>query len=818
MRAMTALAIGMTLVLALSGCGDSGAPAPAMTSPPVATVLSGTSGPVYIATASDPANRPVTFALVGEDAADFTIDAASGAVAFAQTPDYDQPHDRDHDNEYVVTIKADNGAAIAAKTVSINVAPVTGNRPYSWTNASWGGGGYVSGLLYHPKVKDLLYARTDVGGVYRWDAAHLNWIALNDDLGRDDWQLTGILSMAVDPNNAGKLYLAAGQYLPSWGRLGAILRSSDQGATWKRTELPIHLGGNWDGRGEGERLQVDPNKGSILFLGTNQDGLYKSTDSGVTWAKVPGFAPTATTFVLFGKGGTTGQATQTLYVGTQSNSTTSLMRSTDGGATWSAVPGQPFAFMPQQAVLDDTGNLYVTFANGIGPNGITDGAVAKLDTATGTWSDITPVKSANGQTLGYSGVSVAVTKPGEVVVSTIDYWWPGDTVFLSMDGGAHWTSLKEISHLNDAGFTWLDGYYGGDLSNRMGHWMTDVEIDPFNSDNAIYNTGYGVWMTTYLTKAAPYWFFNNKGLEETVITDIDSPQSGAHLLITQGDVGGGRYSGFVPRSDNSYFVQPAQTDYAVQSATLAPNLAVRTTSAAGNGYWSGDNGRTWTKMKTSPVLSGHDVGRIAISASGTSVLWVPKGQAPAVSSDNGDTWTTTTGWPTVPSDQYFNPIPDAAADGYYYVYDYPNARLFESSDGGKTFAATITSGLPQWQGSDIVSIPGPKRRDLWIATEAGLYHIDGPTAQPVKMPGVDVAYRVTYGAPAPAKLYWSLFVWGKVGGVTGLYRSDDKGASWLRINDDLHQYGGFNDISGDPRIYGRIYLGTGGRGLIVGNP
>lgn len=36
--------------------------------------------------------------------------------------------------------------------------------------------------------------------------------------------------------------------------LSAVLRSDDQGATWKRTDLSIKLGGNADGRGEGERL------------------------------------------------------------------------------------------------------------------------------------------------------------------------------------------------------------------------------------------------------------------------------------------------------------------------------------------------------------------------------------------------------------------------------------------------------------------------------------------------------------------------------------------------------------------------------------
>ena len=41
---------------------------------------------------------------------------------------------------------------------------------------------------------------------------------------------------------------------------------------------------------------------------------------------------------------------------------------------------------------------------------------------------------------------------------------------------------------------------------------------------------------------------------------------------------------------------------------------------------------------------------------------------------------------------------------------------------------------------------------------------------------------------------------------------------WLRINDDLHQWGWTGQtITGDPRIYGRVYIGTNGRGIIYGD-
>jgi hypothetical protein len=43
------------------------------------------------------------------------------------------------------------------------------------------------------------------------------------------------------------------------------------------------------------------------------------------------------------------------------------------------------------------------------------------------------------------------------------------------------------------------------------------------------------------------------------------------------------------------------------------------------------------------------------------------------------------------------------------------------------------------------------------------------------------------------------------------------GASWVRINDDAHQFGMLGTISGDPRIYGRVYVGTQGRGIVYGD-
>ena len=205
---------------------------------------------------------------------------------------------------------------------------------YNWRTVPFGGGGFVDGFIYHPRAKNLLYARTDVGGAYRYDFAARRWIPLLDGLSHNDGDLAGVLSMAVDPNAPNKLYLACGLYLGAWARNAAVLRSDDQGASWSKTELPFKLGGNSDGRGAGDRLQVDPNAGGILFLGSNQDGLWKSADGGKSFARAPGYPATNVTLVLFDPGsGPPGVPSPTLYVGS-GDGKGGLLVSNDGGASF----------------------------------------------------------------------------------------------------------------------------------------------------------------------------------------------------------------------------------------------------------------------------------------------------------------------------------------------------------------------------------------------------------------------------------------------------------------------------------------------------
>ena len=187
---------------------------------------------------------------------------------------------------------------------------------------------------------------------------------------------------------------------------------SDQGQTWARTNVPIKFGGNEAGRGNGERMAVDPNDGRVLFLGTRKNGLWKSADGAVTWAKVTTF-PGRRAAALPRGGQAAGlerrrpeqhrvrrlrsderqpraNASRTVFAGVSVMGKPGLFRSDDAGVSWKVVPGQPTKYRPNHAVLASDGNLFVSYGTDPGPMPMVDGAVWKLDTRSGAWTDVTP--------------------------------------------------------------------------------------------------------------------------------------------------------------------------------------------------------------------------------------------------------------------------------------------------------------------------------------------------------------------------------------------------------------------------------------------
>ncbi len=117
----------------------------------------------------------------------------------------------------------------------------------------------------------------------------------------------------------------------------------------------------------------------------------------------------------------------------------------------------------------------------------------------------------------------------------------------------------------------------------------------------------------------------------------------------------------------------------------------------------------------------------------------------------------------------------------------------------------------------MVAVPGHEGH-LWITSGVGLQRSTDPAQTFAPVAGVQEAYAIGFGKPAASAKYPALYLLGKIGGKKAIYRSDDEGKTFSRINDDEHQYAGASHIAGDPRVEGRVYLGTGGRGILYGTP
>jgi xyloglucan-specific exo-beta-1,4-glucanase len=720
----------------------------------------------------------------------------------------------------------------------------TGPQPtahYRWNNVTVGGGGFSPNIIFSPLEPGLAYLRTDIGGLYRFDSGDRRWIPLQD--GMSEGNYFGVESVAMDPRDVNVVYAAVGMYGVG---PAAIMRSEDRGAHWTVVPVAFRMGGNEDGRGLGERLAVDPHDTRIVYFGSRHDGLQRSDDRGRTWRHVFAFPvsglgmpePRRThagiSFVLFdARSGADGAATRTLFAGVADNGEHHLFRSDDAGASWRAVPREPRAdLLPVRAQLDAKGTLYVAYSNGIGPNGITEGAVFKLDTATEVWRDVTPRADPKSPG-GYMGLAVDLRRPDTVLVATVDQWTGPDTIWRTTDAGAHWTSLRGLSEIDASETPFLRW---GKAEASFGWWMAGVAVDPFDSNHVVYTTGATVYATEgplTVSRSPPLlWRPWVAGIEETAILALANPPRGPPLLSGFGDLGGFVHED-LRASPASMYTNPIfnNTD-TLDYAGLAPHVMVR-------GGWaqrghaacarSEDFGKTWQPLD--PVRaefgepaqgSGRDVEPApAVSADGATFIVTTR--AALFTRDGGQSWTAVRGLP-----DFARPVADRTDAKRFYAVDPQHSQLLRSEDGGASFALLASSRLPcdpeheqptRWQvPSPLLATPG-RTGDLWLVCRHGLYHsVDGGRRFEQRRSDLNVV-ALGFGKEASEHGYPTLFAIGTRDDLTAIWRSDDAGTSWARINDAAHEYGRrFRVITGDPRVYGRVYVGTDGRGVLYGEP
>lgn len=755
-------------------------------------------------------------------------------------------------------------AAVLLGLAALSASPlaIQAQNNYSWDNVAIGGGGYITGLVAHPTQSSLIYARTDVGGAYRWNGSD-GWTPLFDWVADNNDNAFGINSLAIDTKNADVLYAASGKSIYN---TGDILKSVNRGETWTSTNLPIPILGNGAARMTGERLAVDPNNSAVVYYGSNAGGLYRSTNAtassnSIVWSTRSGVPAGddadenkknwGVTFVAIDpRGGTTNGRSNIVYAGVYGSVGGGIYKSTNGGDNWIKLGGVNVPY-PRQGKVAQDGTLYLTH----------DSGVAKIARTSTSVISIAPSESGAYNALAIDPTRSA-TQAQVIMVSRIDNW-SGLSIFRSTNDGQNWTRLTSTSTQK---VPWSTFAFAASTSSLL--------IDPSDPKRVWLGDWYAVWRTDDVTATTAAWTNYPKGHEEIVPFALTSPTSGAPLFSASADVGTLRHSSLTqfptqraetPYLDDNTSVEFCETD----GNWLARVGGMRHGTGPGGGGYSINNGASWTAFAGNFGRNGKIAVGATKQANGFPILVVaPDGANMMRSLNGGATWLPTTGGPQTPIKGFWGVTKSVlAADkvngNKFYVFknetpagQYTNGygNLYVSIDGGNSWGKVAASGQTntftyEWgfdhTEGEVRTVPG-REGEVWVTlhnssyadnTSSGLWRITGAgTASPTITKISHVArygpnpskFSFDFGKPPAGSTTPPVYVLGTVKGVAGVFRSDNAvilggsaaSASWVQIYDHAIQRKALNNDAGclvaDRQVYGRVYVSTNGRGILVG--
>lgn len=327
-------------------------------------------------------------------------------------------------------------------------------------------------------------------------------------------------AIASDPRDSNVVYAGTDS--------GGVWKSIDGGSHWKPlTDSQPSL--------QVACLTVDPNNPDVIWVGTGGDeygagtdyfgiGLLRSVDGGATWTNPPG--PWGTTDSL-GSVFVHGIAIQpgnsnVLLVLALTPNVSGVYRSSDGGATWQLVINDPNAAPP----IFDPNNGQIAYS-------YSEGAVLKSADGGATWA---PISSPPVHASALKIVTSAAN-------SSVLYTFGDNGVWKSSDAGAHWNLLRnpnvgdglfkrtiQVSPV-DPNVVFIGGLFparsinGGTTWQFPINWHADYHAFEFSKDGQkiyIGNDG-GIWSNSsasgpgMLNNVSPTWANLNGDLQTALM-------------------------------------------------------------------------------------------------------------------------------------------------------------------------------------------------------------------------------------------------------------------------------------------------------------
>ncbi|MCL2168014.1 MAG: T9SS type A sorting domain-containing protein [Lentimicrobiaceae bacterium] len=582
------------------------------------------------------------------------------------------------------------------------------------TDGGYAGIGRINCIAFHPANNNIWWVGAASGGLWVTTTNGASWECLTDD--------NGVLAVSdiiipTDFEISQTIYIATGDRDAGDNNSIGVLKSTDNGVTWKETGITYSIN---QGR-RVNRLLLDPNDNHTIIAATNV-GVFKTTDGGETWNNQ---LSTQNFIDMEFKPGDF----NTLY----GSRNAGIWKTNDGGENWQQV----IAYSQQRTEIAVTpANPEVIYA-------------IVSNSSSGLYG---VYKSTNS---GDSFEQVAGSYPNMLG------WYEGDE-----SGGQGWYDLCIAVSPTNADVVLIGGVNtwrsmnGGDTWNMVNHWYggfgvqavhADKHALVYRNDGALFEGNDGgiyispnngtIWTdkTSGMRISQMYKLGCSATVANEVITGLQDNGSklftnnnwwdiigadGMECLIDYSNVNiqyGTVYYGVIYRTTNHWgnatSIEPRDDGAWVTPYIIHPTNPQILYAGYNNLYKTVNRGNSWTQI--SNVNTSNKIRNIAICEIDPNVIYMADESSIWKTTDGGNTWSKIRSSSSITSLCVKNDDPNTV---WHTRGGYNSQRIFQSTDGGSNWV-NISAGLPEIPMYSIVyNKLGNSSEQLYVGSEVGVYY------------------------------------------------------------------------------------------------
>ena len=599
-----------------------------------------------------------------------------------------------------------DGDTVYASTFQPNL---TGGKLYKSTDAgaSWADitGTLPKGILdiaVDPSNPDTLYVTTNINGAYKSTDGGMTWAKL------ENFPDVGAYDIEVDPVDPTILYAAArGGSMPAWftaiaGDRPAGITFTDSAGVYKSTDSGLTWTQILSTSASCRAIRLHPDNRNVLFAVDLVDGLLVSTDGGNSWTSHNrGLGTAVPTSIAVGG--------DKIYVGTQGCGVYSGEFDVDSRSlAWQ--PGRSNKPVPEvyslQIMVDPTNSNRIFVSS-------YPGGLYRSDDSGATFRDkngITPsVVVDDPRRQGYYTIAINPHNTSEMWLGT---WGRG--IFKSYNAMS------------------LDIPANGADMKMFGKHIYQIIVDPNHPDTVYVATEEGVFKTD---DGGTTWAAFNDGLEARQIRTLAMTADGTLLCGTLGyglyyyDTPDGRWQQLPPLGNFGTFwpIWDNRPLYQYTSLLIDPtdNRTMYTGTFPAGIYKTTDGGTTWRERNVGWTNDG--VFSLVFHPENTDIIYAGTYNGINRSTDGGEHWEVwDEGWP--PEQWVFSIAFDPTDPNVMYACSKNGEEMgrgregfhgtvMKSTDGGATWFE-ITTGLDVDQEFYEIIVDPTDRDTLYLATQS----------------------------------------------------------------------------------------------------